>query len=149
MEIKTKNFSGPILKTARVYNNDPEKSVEILNIKAIIKIPIDFTPKKINLNGFQGDIITETLTITSQEEEAMEVEPVSFDLAEKIEYQIEEIEKGKVFKINFRNIPDLLGYFKGTMKLKTNYPDKPEIFIPVRANFRKKETVSENTDTGM
>ena len=151
--MKTKNLSGLIRKTARVYNNDPKKSVVSLTIKAFVKKPVTFTPKKISLEGVQGDIVTKTVTIISHEEAFLEIEPDGFSLDENIKYRIEEIEKGRVFEIYFQNVPDLHGNFKGTFRLKTNYHDAPLIYIPVKAVFSKKtneiKETSQNPETDL
>ena len=76
--------------------------------------------------------------VTAKEDKPLKLEPVSFDLAEKVSYFIEEVEPGRVFSIHFRNLPVPAGSFRGMLSLKTNYEDKPEISIPIRARFRKK-----------
>lgn len=37
----------------------------------------------------------------------------------------------------FTSIPGPAGTYRGVLRLKTNYPEKPEITIPIRARFRK------------
>ena len=53
-------------------------------------------------------------------------------------YKIEEIEKGRAFKIVFTNLPQPAGRLRGSLKLMTNYDDNPEITITLTGNFTKK-----------
>jgi len=63
--------------------------------------------------------------------------PVHFDLHEKLAYKILEIEKGRTFKISFTSIQGPAQAFDGFLKLKTNYPEKPEIILQIRVRIRK------------
>jgi len=54
-----------------------------------------------------------------------------------VTYRIEEVEPGRLFKVHFTSIPGPAETYRGVLKLKTNYPEKPEIIIPIRARFRK------------
>jgi hypothetical protein len=48
---------------------------------------------------------------------------------------VEEIEKGRRFKIRFISIPGPPQTYHGFLNLKTNYPEKPEINIRIRGRF--------------
>ena len=51
---------------------------------------------------------------------------------------IEEIEKGKKFRIRFKSIPGPPQTYTGFLKIKTNYPEKPEITVRIRGRIGKK-----------
>jgi hypothetical protein len=63
--------------------------------------------------------------------------PVHFNLAEKLSYTIQEIEKGRKFRIRFTSIPGPAQAYHGILKIKTNYPEKPEIVLRIRGSIRK------------
>ncbi|HBF42474.1 MAG TPA: hypothetical protein DDW42_02370 [Desulfobacteraceae bacterium] len=60
-----------------------------------------------------------------------------FDLEGKVKYRLEEIEKGRRFKIYLTSIPGPQLIFKGAVSLKTNYPETPIITIKIRGRFLK------------
>ena len=72
------------------------------------------------------------------EEKPLKIELIGFDLDGKVNYLIETLETDRVYRVSFKNIPGPAATFRGSLRLKTNYTNKPEIVIPVRANFRKK-----------
>ena len=84
-------------------------------------------------------MISRIVTITAKEEKALKLVPSDFNLSEKVTYNIEEVEPGKIFKIHFTSIPGIVGTHRGFLKLKTNYPDKPEINIQIRTKFKKEK----------
>lgn len=63
--------------------------------------------------------------------------PSEFNLEEKLTYTVEEIEKGRKFRIRFTSIPGPPQTYHGFLNLKTNYPEKPEINIRIRGRFVK------------
>lgn len=138
LKINTKGLSGNILKKAKVYTNDPKNSLVTLAVEAFIKVPVHIFPNRVYLHGNEGQIITKSLKITAKEEEPLKLEADHFNLTGKVAYQIEVVEPGKIFIINFKNIHTLAGTFQGVLKLKTNYPEKPEISIPINLKLRKK-----------
>jgi hypothetical protein len=71
------------------------------------------------------------------EEKPLSIKPGSFDLKDKMTYRIEEVQKGKLFKIYFTNLPEASGSFSGFLKLTTNYDDTPEIKISLSCSFQK------------
>ena len=129
---------GAVQRSARIYTNDPINSTALLTVKAFVKAPIHVSPKKVNLIGDEGSIITESVTITANEEIPLELEPQNLYFTEMVTYQLEVIEQGKIFKINFTNLPNAQGSFKGVLILKTNYPEKPEIYISIAGDFQNK-----------
>lgn len=90
-------------------------------------------------------MITKFVEITALEDKPLELELAGFNLADRVQVDMEVIEPGKIFRIYFRNNPAPAGTFKGILKLTTNYPEKPEISVPIMAKFRKK-VVRKNKD---
>lgn len=79
------------------------------------------------------------MNITAGLEKPLRIEPVSFDLSDRISYSIKETQQGHHFVVRLTSIPGTAGRFQGALKLKTNYPEKPEIIIYVRGRFQKKQ----------
>jgi len=139
LKINTKGYRGEINKRAKVYTNDPKNRIVTLTIKALVMVTIRVSPVSVYFKGHEGQEITKTVQISAKEEKPLKLEPSHFNLSEKMTYRIEEIEAGRLFKVYFTNIPGPAITFRGVLKLKTNYPDKPEISISIRAKFQKKD----------
>lgn len=112
-----------------------------------MKVPISISPKYVNFKGLAGQTITKTVFIRAGLDKPLELEPEFFDLGTKVAYRIEEVNKGKVYRIRFTTIASREEIFHGVLRLKTNYPEKPEISISVRGKFkRQKSSVSEKKE---
>jgi len=120
-----------------VHTNDPQKKVQSLSIKAFVKTSISLSANSVSLIGDSKKKITNSVTIIAKEDKPLELKPSDFNLEEKVAYRIEEVEAGKVFKIHFTSMPSPEGTYFGFLKLKTNYPEKPEINIKVKAKYQK------------
>jgi len=59
--------------------------------------------------------------------------PLKLDL---MEFNL--VEKGRKYRIMFKSIPGPPQTYGGFLKLKTNYPEKPEITVRIRRQIRKK-----------
>lgn len=139
LKIDTRNSSGPIQKSVRVLTNDLKNTDFILTVKAFVKVPINISPRQVDMRGYEGQSITGSVIITAMEKMALNLEPVYFDLSEDISYRIETLEAGVKYRIIFKSPAVSVGIFKGLLRLKTNYSDKPEIHIPVSLQIRKKD----------
>ena len=138
LRIKTRDYQGVISKSAKVYTNDPRKKVELLRINAFVKVPIYLSNRYVYLTGIADRKISRSITVKANENKPLKLEQISFDLSKKVAYRIEEVESGRVFMIYFTSIPGSVGIYRGVLKLKTNYPEKPEIIILIRAKFQKR-----------
>ncbi len=147
MRINTSGYEGNITKRITVNTNDPQKKVTILRVNAFVKTSISVSAKYIDLTGVSGEKITKTVTIISKEDRPLELKPNRFSLEKKVSYYIEEVQKGKTFKIHFTSVPGLTGAYYGFLTLKTNYPEKPEIAINVRAKYQKAGLGKRRSDT--
>jgi hypothetical protein len=144
LKVDTNGLSGTIKYEAKVYSNDPKNSIVTLTLKAYVKLFIQINPKRLNLNVNQGNIITQSVIITSNEERPLEIQPSQFKISERVTYDIEVMEQGRIFKVNFKYTPVEGDNFKGALILKTNYPEKPEISIPINVKFQKKTNSKDN-----
>jgi len=67
LRIKTRGYQGPISKSARVYTSDPQKTIELLTIKAFVKVPIYLSNKYVYLTGIADRKITRTIVVKANE----------------------------------------------------------------------------------
>lgn len=123
-------------KTVKVYTNDPWRPLESLKIEAFIKTPIDLSPRYVILKGPRSERISKTVQIKSEIDKPLRIKPIQFNLKRWLNYEIEEIEEGKVYSVRFTSIPNSVSYYRGFLRLRTNYPEKPEILIGIRGRFR-------------
>jgi hypothetical protein len=135
--VKIQGHVGGIEKTARIYSNDPQSDIEILTLKANIRQSVQALPTALMFQGQEGAVQTQSVDIMSSEDKPLDIKPSSFNLKDKLTYRIEEVQKGKHFRIYFTNVPDASGYFNGFLILTTNYDDTPEIRISLNGTFQK------------
>jgi len=106
-----------------------------VGITAVVKTPVSVSPKYVFFQGATSESITRTVLIEARLQKPLKLEPLEFTLGKLVKYQIEEVSEGKLFKVHFTSIPKSPRYFSGYLSLKTNYPQKPELFIRLRARF--------------
>lgn len=138
IKVRTKGYHGTIHKRVRVYTNDPANNIVKLSIKALVEVPIYVSPTRVNFYGTGGQVLTKFVEVRAELNKPLELTLGQFNLAEKVSYTVEEIEKGRKFQIRFTNIPGPVQLYHGFLKLKTNYPEKPEITISITGRFRQK-----------
>lgn len=148
LKVDTKGFKGNINEGARVYTNDPKNKVVRINVTAFIKVPISVSPRSVYLGGFASDTIERVVTIRTQNTKPLSLKPVKFTLSDKVDYRIEILEKGRYFRIIFRNKSVAEERYRGFLKLQTNYSDKPAITIRITGNIRTKKRGTQGTDKG-
>jgi hypothetical protein len=137
LTVRTKGYQGNIQKSARVYSNDPVNSTIRLSIKGYVKTPIIVSPRRVRLYGKEGPPITRSAEVRAELDKPLIMTPGHFNLAEKLTYSIEEIEKGKRFKVHFTTTHSSPQSSRGFLKLNTNYPEKPEITLWVKIWIQK------------
>ncbi|MBU2499648.1 MAG: DUF1573 domain-containing protein [Proteobacteria bacterium] len=133
--LRTKNYEGYLFKSARVYTNDPNMREFTLSILAFVKAPIYLLPPYVSFYALknQGDSLP--LEVRAGLEKPLTLEASQFSLEGKVAYEIEEIEKGRRFKIHFTNLPGPAENYVGYLNLKTNYPEKPLINVRIIGRF--------------
>lgn len=139
LKVDTKRFKGSINKTARVYTNDPGNKIVKISLSAFVKVSISVSPKSVYLGGFAGDTIERAAAVRAQSPARLSLKPVDFSLSGKVDYRIETLEKGRHYRIVFKNKCAEEGRYKGFLRLQTNYPDKPEVTIRITGNIRKRQ----------
>jgi hypothetical protein len=85
----------------------------------------------VGLYATPGQKITRVVEIEGMLDKPLKLEPIEFNLQDDVKYSIEEVKKDRKYRIHFSNIPGQPHRFKGYLKLKTSYPEKPKVKIRI------------------
>jgi hypothetical protein len=135
LKVDTSGYAGKVRWQTRIFNNDPVTPVETIVMEGLLKQSIVFWPTIVFLKGSQRESIVRSVRIEGKLDKRLEIEPLSFSLAEQVNYKIVEIEQGKVYEVRFASLPNTEKRYRGFLKLKTGYTEKPEIAIPIWGDF--------------
>ncbi|MFH1123606.1 MAG: hypothetical protein V1758_08080 [Pseudomonadota bacterium] len=135
LTLRTKNYEGALFKSARVYTNDPGMPEFTLTVLAFVKAPIYLFPPYVSFYAKEKRMSSLTVEVRAGLEKPLTLEPGPFNLEGKVVYDLEEVEKGKRFKIRITNLPGPSEDYRGYLNLKTNYPQKPVINIRIIGRF--------------
>ncbi len=138
LKVHTKGYEGEIYKNAMVNTNDPVLNVVNLWIKAFVKVPIHLSSRYLYLSGVEGEEVTKEVQIRSNLDKPLVLTPGQSNLERKLTYTIEETVKGREFQIRITAIPGPPRTYYGFLRLKTNYPEAPDITIGIRGRFTAK-----------
>jgi hypothetical protein len=127
-----------VIKSARVYTNDPIQNLVRLQLIGFVRSPIMVSPSVVRLYTTEGTQATAVVTIRAGLDKPLELTPGYFTLSEKVSYALRELEKGRRFELRFQTVPDTPQAFSGVLQLSTNYPEKPEIKVRVKGRIQKK-----------
>ncbi|MDO9527636.1 MAG: hypothetical protein Q7J27_00580 [Syntrophales bacterium] len=141
LEVNTKGFADNITKAARVYTNDLQNKIIWIGIKAFVKVPIVVSPGLVFFSCFAEDTVEKVVTIRAGHDMPLSLKPVSFPLSDKVEYRIETVEEGRLFRVVFTNKTGVSGWYNGLLKFETNYPEKPVINIRVIGQIQTRNRV--------
>jgi len=136
-DVNTTNLKGRINQSAVVHTNDPKADLVSIILVADVHVPIIVSPRYVLFTGSKGQSMTRTVEITAETDKPLELNAERFDLDGKIEYQIEEVEEGRKFKVHFTTDPDFSGSSRGFLNIKTNYDEKPVLPIGINLNISK------------
>ena len=138
LRLDTRGDSGRIAKHTRVFTNDPQKKFAVLTMEAEVWTPITLSKTYVIFKGTAGDRLSEAIEVRAGMPKPLTLEAGAFDLEDKVDYRIEEVEEGKAYRIHFSSLPVPAQRYHGTLTLRTNYAEKPEIEIRIRARFKEK-----------
>ena len=138
LQIKTADYQGKISRGAKIYSNDPSGKPETISIGVLVRVSIRVSPNVVNFLGTAGDSITKTVMIRAGSGKPLTLEPIAFDLDKFVTYKLEPVKEGESYKLVFTSIPGPAETYRGLIKIKTNYSEKPMITIPIRGKFKDK-----------
>ncbi len=104
---------------------------------ATVEVPVVVSTPYLYFKGLSDSVVTKTVEIEGHDEHPIQVEPVAFDLADKLVFRIEEVRPEREFHVHLSTIPGRVGTYLGTLKLKTNHPRKPTLIIRIRGRIKK------------
>ena len=136
LKVDTKGSQGNVRKSARVKTNDPEKQTVLLVVKATVKVPINVSSRYVQLYGKGDKEVQKTINIVAELDKPLNLTVIEFTPKDKLKYTIETVQKGKEYRIRFTSIPGIKENFRGVLKLKTNYSEKPEISFVIHGRFK-------------
>lgn len=137
LKINTRGYRGNVSKRARIYTNEPGNRYQAVGIKVFVKVPIHVTSRHLYLRGPADRKVMAAVTVKGDGSKDLRLKETEFTLNQKVTYAIQEIEAGKLYRINFTRLPGEVGVYRGVLKLKTTYPEKPELTIRLTAQFYK------------
>ena len=135
LRVDTSGYQGNVRKAARVYSNDLSNRVETITLSAYVKVPILVSSKLVYLHGKSAEAVKKTVEVKGELDKPLKIEPLEFNLKNKLSYKIEAVKPGKLYQVHFTSIPNTGDSFQGILRLKTNYSEKPEITIYIRGRF--------------
>ena len=136
MTVDTKGYSGKVTKSAKVYVNSLKDKLHYITVEAFIRPAITVSPGNVQLYGKPGQVVEQIVEIRAEKKRALRLDPIAFDLEQKVAYTLEEVQRGRLFRVHFTNRPGPPELYRGFLRLKTNYPEKPVVTIPIRGRFR-------------
>jgi hypothetical protein len=146
LSVKTKNMRGKFTKSATIRSNDPEHTSYRIKLKGTIKNYITVHPSpRVYLTGYEGDTLSQTLTVSTNEEEPLSITNITSTLDDHITYEIKSLLEGKSYEFTVTTRKDVKDRAIGTITLTTSTKQKPKLEIPVRINFKNELTISPST----
>lgn len=135
LRANTAGYSGNVRWQTQIFSNDPANPVETIAMEGALKPAVVFWPTIVFLKGSQKESSAESVRIEGKLSKRLKIEPLSFSLADQVSYKIVELEPGKVYEVRFMSVPNGERRYRGFLKLRTGYLEKPEIAIPVWGDF--------------
>jgi hypothetical protein len=123
------------MKKAQVFSNDPANSRIQIGLTAHVKSAIRVSNRYVSLYVSEGKKVTRVVQIEGMLGKPLALKPVEFSLPAEVIYSIEEVEEGRKFRIHFANVPGKPHKFRGHLKLKTSYPEKPIIILKINGRI--------------
>jgi len=135
VEIDTKGFQGPERWVAKIFSNDPKWKEAVLDLRANVKPVITIKGAPVFLGGKKNAPVTGEVEIRTELDKPLILTPEQFTLSGKVTYSLAEIEKGKRYRVSFQNVTRKRENYRGSLKLKTNFAEKPDVTIWIIGRF--------------
>jgi len=130
MKVNLRNLQGKIDKKATITSNDPHNPEQIIRMEGILRAIIDVNPSvNVLFKGMADQITESTLSLTGSAA-PFHITGTESDLSDDIDYKLETVEEGKVYRLKISN-KVRSGNYTGFIKLNTDLAQKPDILIRV------------------
>jgi hypothetical protein len=137
VNINTKGFEGPERWVVKVISNDPKWKEAVLDLRANVRPVILVTDSMVFFSGKKSASMAREIEIGTGVDKPLVLTPEEFTLSGKVTYSLSEIEKGKRYRVTFQNVPGETENYRGFLKLKTNFAEKPEVTLWIIGRFDK------------
>jgi hypothetical protein len=137
VKVDTHGSDGSERWGVTIFTNDPNWKEAVLDLRANVRSAIVVSGSAVQFTGRNDVRTTRVVEIRSGIDRPLVIQPEQFDLVGKVDYSLEETQKGKSFRVTFRNIPGPSDFYRGTLTFKTNFPEKPELTIWIFGRFNK------------
>jgi len=135
VKINTRGFEGPERWVVKVFSNDPKWKEAVLDLRANVKQVITLSGTAVLFSGKMNTTLTREVEIGTGLDRPLMLTPEQFTLSGKVTYSLSEIEKEKRYRVTFRNVAGKHENYRGFLKLKTNFAEKPDVTIWVVGRF--------------
>lgn len=135
LKADTRGYLGQVNWQARIYTNDTSNPVETIALTGHLRMAVSVWPSIAFLKGSKNEVVMQSVQVEGKLNKPLKVEPLEFNLADHVKYKIVELDAGKVFQVQLTSIPGSGSKYRGFLKLKTGYEEKPEIVIPIWGDF--------------
>jgi hypothetical protein len=135
VKINTRGFEGPERWVVKVFSNDPKWKEAVLDLRANVKLVITLSGTAVLFSGKKNTTLTREVEIGTGLDRPLMLTPEQFTLSGKVTYSLSEIEKEKRYRVTFENVPGKRENYRGFLKLKTNFAEKPDVTIWVVGRF--------------
>lgn len=135
VKIDTRGFEGTERWVAEVFSNDPKWKQAVLDLRANLKPVITITGAPVFLGAKKKASMTGEVEIGTELDKPLILTPERFTLSGRVTYSLSEIEKGKRYRVSFQNVSRKRENYRGILKLKTSFEEKPEITLWVIGRF--------------
>lgn len=130
LKLNLKGYSGAIKKTTSVFTNDPQNPRYTLTMQGNARAIIDIRPStQIAFRGMAQQLTEQTVELAGMVK-PFQIQKLESNLEEKIAYQLETAEAGKLYRIKVTNKVKQ-GTYNGFIKVFTDLPDKSDLMIRV------------------
>jgi len=135
VNINTRGFEGPERWLVKVFSNDPKWKEAVLDLRANVKPVIVLTDSTVFFSGKKNTSMTREIEIRTGLDKPLILTLEEFTLSGKVTYSLSEIEKGKRYRVTFQNVAGKAENYRGFLKLKTNFIEKPEVTLWIIGRF--------------
>lgn len=138
MKINTKNKRGTLKQSATIFSNDPQNPRTKVSITGSIKEYIRVLPgTRVMLQGFHGDTVTKNITISSLEQQPLEIKDIQSTIDHLITYELKTGTEGKAYTLEVKTKEGIKESFRGEILLATSSQKKPELKLSIMGRVKK------------
>jgi hypothetical protein len=119
----------------KVFSNDPKWREAVLDLRANVKPVITLSGTAVLFSGKKPAGMTREVEISTGLDRPLILTPMQFTLSGKVTYSLLEIEKEKRYRVVFQNVAGKRENYRGFLKLKTNFAEKPDITLWIIGRF--------------